>query len=350
MIKFFRKIRQRLLMEQKTAQYLKYAIGEIILVVIGILIALELNNWNEERKRKENYRATIEQIYNSLELETQELQSYIKGLLFQQRYADSLYNNPDLLPIEQIPGLLFYMETEPNQFTSSIGFHLQNMEVNPKDKRENLLARSLTNYLSTSSLEPPTGERPLSAILTREGIPSPALFFGYSLSMGMIDNPEFLNFNEKDWEKAKKLVQTLEIKMGLAQLAQGKEFLKGYLVQLNDMATNSMSQIENIYPDVRFRYENIGLIGEGTKYEDWINDISLTLTDDQNSIWETIVELNGKGVKLRENKNWIVNWGGFTFPKGSLEWNGPNIPCEKGTFRLIVNLKEKTYEFIPVSN
>ena len=49
MIKFFRRIRQTLLMEQKTAQYLKYAIGEIILVVIGILIALELNNWNEER-------------------------------------------------------------------------------------------------------------------------------------------------------------------------------------------------------------------------------------------------------------------------------------------------------------
>ena len=49
MIKFFRKIRRNLLSEGKTGKYLKYAIGEIILVVIGILIALSLNNWNQNR-------------------------------------------------------------------------------------------------------------------------------------------------------------------------------------------------------------------------------------------------------------------------------------------------------------
>lgn len=52
MIKFFRKIRQQLLSEGKTRKYFKYAIGEIVLVVIGILIALQINNWNENRKNK----------------------------------------------------------------------------------------------------------------------------------------------------------------------------------------------------------------------------------------------------------------------------------------------------------
>ena len=52
MIKFFRKIRQNLLSEGKTGKYFKYAIGEIVLVVIGILIALSINNWNENRKVK----------------------------------------------------------------------------------------------------------------------------------------------------------------------------------------------------------------------------------------------------------------------------------------------------------
>lgn len=50
MIKFFRHIRKSLLMENKTGKYLKYAIGEIILVVIGILIALQINNWNLQAK------------------------------------------------------------------------------------------------------------------------------------------------------------------------------------------------------------------------------------------------------------------------------------------------------------
>ena len=58
MIKFFRKIRQNLLTENKFGKYLTYAIGEIILVVIGILIALQINNTNENHK-KQQFEITI---------------------------------------------------------------------------------------------------------------------------------------------------------------------------------------------------------------------------------------------------------------------------------------------------
>mgnify|MGYP006901761089 FL=1 len=54
MIKFFRKIRYNLMEKNKTAQYLKYAIGEIILVVIGILLALSISSWNIERNLKKS--------------------------------------------------------------------------------------------------------------------------------------------------------------------------------------------------------------------------------------------------------------------------------------------------------
>jgi hypothetical protein len=67
MIKFFRKIRQRLLTENKFSKYLLYAIGEIILVVIGILIALQINNWNEYRKDRNREQA----ILNNLQIDFQ---------------------------------------------------------------------------------------------------------------------------------------------------------------------------------------------------------------------------------------------------------------------------------------
>ncbi|MEW4922608.1 DUF6090 family protein [Algibacter sp. 2305UL17-15] len=67
MIKFFRKIRQNLLIENKTRKYFKYAIGEIILVVIGILIALQINNWNENNKQKTKEKAILENLRTSLE-------------------------------------------------------------------------------------------------------------------------------------------------------------------------------------------------------------------------------------------------------------------------------------------
>ena len=51
MIKFFRHIRQRMIKENRVSKYLLYAIGEIVLVVIGILIALQINTWNQQRER-----------------------------------------------------------------------------------------------------------------------------------------------------------------------------------------------------------------------------------------------------------------------------------------------------------
>jgi len=68
MIKFFRRIRQRLLSENKFSKYLLYAIGEIVLVVIGILIALQINNWNEQKKTKEFEHQILKDISNSLQI------------------------------------------------------------------------------------------------------------------------------------------------------------------------------------------------------------------------------------------------------------------------------------------
>jgi len=63
MIKFFRHIRKSLLMENKTSKYFKYALGEIILVVIGILIALQINNWNQQRQNQQKEQSILRQIH-----------------------------------------------------------------------------------------------------------------------------------------------------------------------------------------------------------------------------------------------------------------------------------------------
>jgi len=93
MIKFFRNIRKKLLVEGKTSKYLKYAIGEIVLVVIGILIALQINNWNDERifkleieaQRKSN----LEEIYYDLKSDVIVIDAIINQL--QGQKEDSKY-------------------------------------------------------------------------------------------------------------------------------------------------------------------------------------------------------------------------------------------------------------------
>ena len=70
MIKFFRHIRYKLLSEKNMGKYFKYAIGEIILVVIGILIALQINNWNQQRLNNKKEKAYLKEIKTSLEADT----------------------------------------------------------------------------------------------------------------------------------------------------------------------------------------------------------------------------------------------------------------------------------------
>ncbi len=77
MIKFFRRIRQRLVTENKVSKYILYAIGEIVLVVIGILIALQINNQNDLRKTRDKEVHYLRNINTDLAINIQELDRYL---------------------------------------------------------------------------------------------------------------------------------------------------------------------------------------------------------------------------------------------------------------------------------
>ncbi|MCZ4408358.1 DUF6090 family protein [Cryomorphaceae bacterium 1068] len=90
MIKVFRQIRQQLFMEGKTGKYLKYAIGEIILVVIGILIALQINNWNNGRVEKKSDYQSIRALISDLKAKDEEIISDFE-------YGKSLISQTDII-------------------------------------------------------------------------------------------------------------------------------------------------------------------------------------------------------------------------------------------------------------
>lgn len=77
MIKFFRRIRQQLLSENKFSKYLIYAIGEIILVVIGILMALQLNTWNQNRIDRHEESEIIAKLHKDFKVNKQSLKLYV---------------------------------------------------------------------------------------------------------------------------------------------------------------------------------------------------------------------------------------------------------------------------------
>ena len=73
-MKIFRNIRKKLASENKVMAYLRYAIGEILLVMIGILLALQVNNWNEKRKQSELETVYISRLVSDIQQDTLNVQ------------------------------------------------------------------------------------------------------------------------------------------------------------------------------------------------------------------------------------------------------------------------------------
>lgn len=159
MMKLFRNIRQKLLAENKASKYLLYAIGEIILVVIGILIALQINNWNESNKTKAKEKNYLKSFYeenkenesnlsNALEfaLITKNDIDSLKQILFIKDYQDDRIKNlsASMMALSDFNPSLITMEN----ITASGDFEI----ISDFEYRERLID-IYNSYKTTSQLE-----------------------------------------------------------------------------------------------------------------------------------------------------------------------------------------------------
>ena len=168
MIKIFRNIRKKLLEQGKTASYIKYAIGEIILVVIGILIALQINNWNDTRKIRKSEQEILqdlksELIINKIALEkiyNSHLDAFNSGITLLKLF------NTDILtmPINKLDSILA-------QFEMSRTFEVSDGYI------KSLLASGKVDYIQNSVLKTFVGAFDGQVIdATEEIIPMKKLF------------------------------------------------------------------------------------------------------------------------------------------------------------------------------
>ena len=151
MIKFFRKIRQNLLTENGFSKYLLYAIGEIILVVIGILIALQINNWNNNRIATNQMTDYLLSLKHDLQADTV---SYSKNIEYNKEYINRM-KYLKLLNFEDVPtdslSLLIIPNvslTEPVQTTFSKLVNSGITQVSDNDSLSQKVYEYYTNKLN----------------------------------------------------------------------------------------------------------------------------------------------------------------------------------------------------------
>lgn len=159
MIKFFRKIRQKLLSENRFSKYLLYAFGEIILVVIGILIALQINNWNENKKVSDSVDKHLEILKQNLNEDKAQLNVLVQNITDNYNYSDSLMMQmKTILPINKhttkyLTNLLLEHQFRPN--TNAMETMIQSNEI---PFLETKLQTAILDYYA---LIESTGEREL---------------------------------------------------------------------------------------------------------------------------------------------------------------------------------------------
>jgi hypothetical protein len=124
MISLLRKIRQKLLQQNKVGSYLKYAIGEIFLVVIGILIALSINNWNEANKnakREHAFLINLQQDLGADSLRLVEIKTRLKtAVAFKRVFESQMKGNltdPDSLNAHFLEQYNLLIDFVPNSTT-----------------------------------------------------------------------------------------------------------------------------------------------------------------------------------------------------------------------------------------
>ena len=148
MIKLFRNIRQNLLNEGKTSKYFKYAIGEIILVVIGILIALQVNNWNTERSGRNELNAILKEIHKDLVKDKSTLKLLIEE---NNRFVDKLQQIREHgtdMQSDSLMLLISDLHFVTNFLPANFGYNKLNKFSETRKMKDSLLS-SVTNYYAS---------------------------------------------------------------------------------------------------------------------------------------------------------------------------------------------------------
>lgn len=344
MINFFRKTRKKLADENRFFKYSRYAFGEIALIVIGIFFALQLQNWNENRKQDKEFKIVLEQLYNSIKMDTDVF--YNNTIVFQNDmdFIDTLLNENSNTPARLIPvGLYFMDQLDNDNYISESNHNYSYLKFNPNNEKQNEIALQISNYISNTNsgltYNPDTFHR---------------FFMKHNIPLGgfdMIDvyDADSLFYSDNEIEKIENLLQSEELKALLktTKVYTGFNYIKSRNY-MND-GSSIMKLIEAYNPDVKLKFQDLGIIGDAINGWD-IPSTPMKLTNEKESIWEVDVTLKNGTVKFRSRDSWNKNWGGDAFPSGRITFRSTDITVEAGNYHVILNLSENTYEFIKQEN
>jgi hypothetical protein len=333
MIRFFRELRKSSLENGKLKNYLTYALGEILLVVVGILIALAINNTNSEADKKSQFEKGFSQLYTNIYCETgfnERLLSLLKSKL---DTALLELNESDTLTGLAIPARLIYLNSSQVQYSPNSTYILNYLQENIVTQEQNQLMNQIGSYYSIfetwDELIKSLDVGNFNELFEKYGLQKPSRF----------TIPELY---EEDIEKA---IQIRQDKKYKTQLRSTINKLKDLIYLLDYKVNESKAVQEFIHTQKEsliLNFEHIGILGSAL-ITDWEKSVPMELINKDKAIWSIRIKLQNGEIKFRNGNTWNQNWGATRSFDGNAMFFGDNIPVQQGYYEITLHIKDKKY-------
>ncbi|MFN8342950.1 MAG: hypothetical protein U0V64_14910 [Cyclobacteriaceae bacterium] len=344
MINVFRALRSGFLDKGQLRKYLLYALGEITLVIIGILVAIQVDNWNNRRKETNQLHANLDQIYTVFDRDLDRLISLRSGYQEQLQMIDTIRLRPKAIKREVLPFMLYYVDLAYESLSTEASNLAQKLNLDPEDLRQRNLAKAISEYERNFQVTTYFNEKYVTALLEQQQLSQPSLIFHLS-EQDNFREVDLNFFDDDEIATAWKMLESPLMQRALRSARNEKERNIKILSFNIDIIKAKKAAIAEYYPDVVLLYRNIGITGDGTELNSWDQDVDLQPRDKSHTIWEADVKLRGGLVKFREGDDWTLNWGGTVFPEGNAVFYGSNIPVKAGRYHVVFDLNERVYSF-----
>ncbi len=356
MLSFFKNIRRRILSENKFSKYLFYAFGEIVLIMAGIFMALQLQNWNENRKKDEQFNDMMNKVYTALQDDLSNLKSVLGFIEHSIQATDQLLNPIDTLPkLDKLELFFATYNSDNDYFETDVQFYGDFFSAQFQKEWQSNIAMQILSYLKVSEVVWDQfsffNYTTKIADVMENNIPFPKIN-EQKINEGLdFSDPTY--YSEAQLNRFDSLLKQEKLQATLKSYRSHVVVKRSVIFSFESEAKSLVKSIENYFPEVQILYQNVGIIGTSLDGFDDVGGYSTPMieTDPDRNIWEITVFLKEGRVKFRCNDSWTLNWGvAFNdvedYLKSEAIKGGADIPIdEAGNYHVILNLTNLTYSF-----
>ena len=340
-------------------------LGEILLIVVGILLALYLDDWNERRKAAETFEEVLERVYTDIRKERFETNRDDREREMQRDLIDRMLHAPETIDDDILPIALFYLDLPGADYVLSpsaaaLREQVDLLMISANTPRQLKVVKDLMDYSASTwarqdrrwvQLTAGTSAAPLKPLLLEAGLRDPALVWHFSALNDFRNTLEMQTFEITEGERkiARALLDDPQLRRRLQSLATEQEnyFYSNTRGRTVDVL---MRKVLDEYPDLRLLFEDLSIVGTAVTTgmelsQTWGTDLPMQRVPGSAGEWTLDAELAPGSFKFRTGGTWDENWGGIGFPAGELSWFGDNIEItEAGRYRITADLDQERFE------